>query len=77
MSGVQENYLQVTDLDYFILDETRAGYQQEMAENGLEITQLQNGKGLDPVQMLFADLPEPPKIKNSRNPYGITYRNWK
>lgn len=45
-----------------------------MADNNIEITKLANGMS-DPIQMLFADLPTPPKVDNFRNPHQIIFKN--
>lgn len=45
-----------------------------MTLNGLEITYLTNGKGIDPIQMLYADLPTQPELQNSQDPKDILFR---
>lgn len=72
--SVQENFLKVNDLGYFIIDETNSDFEGEMNENGIKIKQLPYNLGIDPVQMLFADLPEKENTV-SRNPFSISSRN--
>ena len=64
----------MNDLGYFTIDEINSDFEGEMNENGIKIKQLPYNLGIDPVQMLFADLPEKENTV-SRNPFSISSRN--
>ena len=70
--SVQENYLDVLDLKYYMADELAADYVKKMDDAGRTIKRLPDGQ-IDVIQMLYEEFPDgaeavPPNVTAANFP---------
>ena len=72
--AMQRNFLNVTNLNYYIPNELDQEALDRLRESGQEIQYLSNGD-IDPVQLLFQEQDEA-GIQKVKDPYGVAVENW-
>ena len=75
LHSLQENFLDVVNLKYFMLDEVSADFMRNMEENRIDIRYLRNGD-IDILQTLYAELPPDDISASDRDPFDLSVHNW-